>query len=249
MEKGKNQQRIDWIDHDKKGLYVYTFRTRPRLPEALQECFQIFESKVLLVHFLPIKRLAETPVSSIGQSPPQSHTTKTIDSPTRITPSKSLQSYILLLLRPNPLLPHSLPFNPSLFRPPTRNPLRSQQRALYTFQENLIMQTRACRTAKRDGQVHHIGVLGDPLVGLARAHGPAYNAVEVVYLEMLCDQVVLSADVVVDRDFGEGVGVGCIGRGGGLAVSEEGADDDEELGMIFNGSTWWLSNVVYLFRI
>ena len=99
------------------------------------------------------------------------------------------------------------------------------------------MQTRACRTAEWDGQVHHIGILGDPLVGLARAHGPAYNAIEVVYLEMLCDQVVLSADVIVDGDLGKGVRVGCVGGGGGLAVSEEGGDDYEELGRIFNGST------------
>ena len=111
------------------------------------------------------------------------------------------------------------------------------------------MKTCACRTAERDGQVYHIGILGDPLEGLARAHGPAYDAVEVFYLEMLCDQVVLSAHVVVDGDFGEGMRVGCVGRGGGLAVSEESGDDYEELGRIFNGSTLWLSNLVYLLRI
>ena len=54
---------------------------------------------------------------------------------------------------------------------------------------------------------------------------------------MLCDQVVLSADVIVDGDLGKGVRVGCVGGGGGLAVSEEGGDDYEELGRIFNGST------------
>ena len=111
------------------------------------------------------------------------------------------------------------------------------------------MQTCASRTAEWDGQVHHIGILSDPLVGLARAHGPAYDAVEVVYLEMLCDQVVLSADVVVDGDFGEWMRVGSVGRGGGLAISEEGGDDDEELGRIFNGGTWCLSISLYLLRI
>ena len=111
------------------------------------------------------------------------------------------------------------------------------------------MQTCACRTAERDGQIHHIGILSNPLVGLARAHGPAYDAVEVVYLEMLRNEVVLSADVVVDGDFGEGMRVGCVGRGGGLAVSEEGGDDYKELERIFNGSTRWLSNLVYLIRI
>ena len=98
------------------------------------------------------------------------------------------------------------------------------------------MQTRACRTAERDSQVHHIGILGDPLVGLACAHGPAYHAVEVVYLEMLCDQLVLSADVVVEGDSGEGMRVGCVGGGRGLAVSKEGGNDYEELGRMFNGS-------------
>ena len=43
---------------------------------------------------------------------------------------------------------------------------------------------------------------------------------------------VLSADIVVERDFGEGVGVGCVGWGGGLAISEEGGDDYEELEVV-----------------
>ena len=105
---------------------MYTFRTRPRLPEALHKRFQILEPKVLLVHLLPIKRLAETPISSVCQAPPRAHTTGVRDSPARITPPKGLQSYILLLLRPNPLLTHSLPFDPSLFTPSTRDPLRSE---------------------------------------------------------------------------------------------------------------------------
>ena len=49
------------------------------------------------------------------------------------------------------------------------------------------MQTRARRTAEGDRYVDHIGVLGDPLVGLAGAHGPADDAVEVGYSEVLCD--------------------------------------------------------------
>ena len=59
----------------------------------------------------------------------------------------------------------------------------------------------------------------------------------------------LSADVIVEGDFGEGMRVGCVGRGGGLAVSEEGGDDYQELGRIFNGSTQCSSNVSYLLRI
>ena len=66
---------------------------------------------------------------------------------------------------------------------------------------------------------------------------------------MLCNQVVLSADVVVEGDFGEGMLVGCVGGGGGLAVSEEGGNDYEELGRIFNGNTRYLSNLFYLLRI
>lgn len=54
---------------------------------------------------------------------------------------------------------------------------------------------------------------------------------------MLGDELVLGADVVVEGDFGEGVRVGCVGWGGGLAVSEEGGDDYEELGRMVNSYT------------
>ena len=66
---------------------------------------------------------------------------------------------------------------------------------------------------------------------------------------MLSDELVLGADVVVEGDFGKGMRVGCVAWGGGLAVSEEGGDDNEELGCIFNGRARWLSTMVYLLRI
>lgn len=59
----------------------------------------------------------------------------------------------------------------------------------------------------------------------------------------------LSADVIVEGDFGEGMRVGCVGGGGGLAVSEEGGNNYEELGSMFNGSTQCSSSVSYLLRI
>ena len=52
----------------------------------------------------------------------------------------------------------------------------------------------------------------------------------------------LGADVVVEGDFGEGMRVGCVGGGGGLAVSEEGGDDYEKLGRMFNGGILCLLN-------
>ena len=52
----------------------------------------------------------------------------------------------------------------------------------------------------------------------------------------------LGADVVVGGDFGEGMRVGCVGGGGGLAVSEEGGDDYEKLGRMFNGGILSLLN-------
>ena len=46
---------------------------------------------------------------------------------------------------------------------------------------------------------------------------------------MLGDELMLSADIVIEGDFGESCGEICIGRGGGLAVPEERWDDDEVL--------------------
>ena len=47
--------------------------------------------------------------------------------------------------------------------------------------------------------------------------------------EVLGDQFVLGADIVVEGDFGESCGEVRVGRGGGLAVAEERGDYDEVL--------------------
>ena len=46
---------------------------------------------------------------------------------------------------------------------------------------------------------------------------------------MLCDELVLRADVVVEGDFGEVFEGRVVGGGRGLGVAEEGGDDDEVL--------------------
>ena len=52
---------------------------------------------------------------------------------------------------------------------------------------------------------------------------------EVFDLEMLCDERMLGADIVVEGDFREGGGVGGVRGGGGLAISKEGGDNNEVL--------------------
>ena len=50
--------------------------------------------------------------------------------------------------------------------------------------------------------------------------------------QVLSDELVLRADVVVEGDLGKGPEVGGVGGGGGLAVTEEGGDYDEVFGGI-----------------
>lgn len=50
-----------------------------------------------------------------------------------------------------------------------------------------------------------------------------------VIAEMLGDELVLGADVVVKGDFGESRDELCVGWGGGFTVAEERGDDDEIL--------------------
>ena len=53
-----------------------------------------------------------------------------------------------------------------------------------------------------------------------------------VYTEMLSDELMLGADIVIEGDFGESCRELCVGRGGGLAVAEERRDDDEVLRVV-----------------
>lgn len=96
------------------------------------------------------------------------------------------------------------------------------------------MQARAGAAAKGHAQVHEVGELGEPLVGLAGAHAPAQDGAGVGDAQVGGDEAVLGRDVVTKGDVGErGAGreVGLhVGRGRGLAVAEEGGDDDEVLG-------------------
>jgi len=57
-------------------------------------------------------------------------------------------------------------------------------------------------------------------------------------VQVLGDQGVLGADIVVDGDFGERVWVGCVRGRGGLAIAEEGGYDDEILGAVRDSQSW-----------
>lgn len=50
-----------------------------------------------------------------------------------------------------------------------------------------------------------------------------------VNIEMLGDELILGTDIIVKGDFGKSCGELCIGRRGGLTVSEECWNDDEVL--------------------
>lgn len=88
------------------------------------------------------------------------------------------------------------------------------------------MQRRSSRCTEGHGEVHEIRVLRRPLVGLAASHGPADNSPQVRNAQVLRDELVLRAHVVVEGAFGERARSGVVGWRGGLAVAEEGGDDD-----------------------
>lgn len=101
------------------------------------------------------------------------------------------------------------------------------------------MGARPGAAAKGDAQVHEVGELGEPLVGLAGAHAPAQDGAGVGHAQVRRDEAVLGRDVVLEGDVGKGGpswggppgnGLLCVAGGGGLAVAEEGGDDDEVFG-------------------
>ena len=86
--------------------------------------------------------------------------------------------------------------------------------------------------AERGGALHHVGVADRPLVGLPRAHRPAGDKRQGLDSEVLGDQLVLSLDLVVERDLRE---VRLVVRGRRVArrarkpIAEHVRDDDEVL--------------------
>lgn len=94
------------------------------------------------------------------------------------------------------------------------------------------MQAGSCASTERNSNVHEVRILGDPLVRLTSAHGPPNHAVKVLDLEMLCDEPMLSTNIVVKGYLGEWVQIGSIGRRHGLAVAKEGRNDYEVLACV-----------------
>lgn len=88
------------------------------------------------------------------------------------------------------------------------------------------MDARLGTAAEGDDGVHEIRVLGRPLEALACAHGPARYAPEMGDVELLGEEGMLGADVVVEGHIWER-GDGGVGWRDRLAVAEEGGDDDE----------------------
>lgn len=212
------QQKKDPVGKaEEKGRMVVlarlTFRASPALPKPNHEVFQILESQGLLIDFLPVKGLTEPPTSV--------HT------------AHGLQPLHLLVSGP---IPVTLRLT-SLLAPADAargDALGGQQGRLGALEKNLVVQAGAGAAAKGHAQVHEVGELGEPLVGLAGAHAPAQDGAGVGDAQVGGDEAVLGRDVVAEGDVGErGAGreVGLhVGRGRGLAVAEEGGDDDEVLG-------------------
>ena len=102
----------------------------------------------------------------------------------------------------------------------------SQQGGLDTLEEDLVVNARLCAAAEGDNGIHEIGVLGRPLEALAATHRPAGYTPEMGDAELLSEEGVLGADVVIEGYVWER-GDGGVGWRDGLAVAEEGSDDDE----------------------
>lgn len=66
------------------------------------------------------------------------------------------------------------------------------------------MYTRLCGAAEWDDQIHEIWILSGPLVGLACAHGPAEDGAGMRDFQVLSNELVLGADVVIEGYQGEG---------------------------------------------
>jgi len=89
------------------------------------------------------------------------------------------------------------------------------------------MQARRRSPTKRNNAVHKLWKLRRPLETLACAHAPPDDGEGMRDAEVLGEELVLGADVVVEEEGGEGGGGGAGGGRCGLAVAEKGDGDDE----------------------
>ena len=94
------------------------------------------------------------------------------------------------------------------------------------------MQRRPRRAAKGRDQIHEIRILRRPLVRLPGAHGPPEHGAYMPDTQVLRHELVLRAYVIVEQNIRERSKIRSITRGRGLAVPEEGGDDDEVAGRV-----------------
>lgn len=154
--------------------------------------------------------------------------------PSSITSAESLHTNLFFLCRPCSIclsLDRDTPFTGAS----RRDLLCSEHGALDSLEKDLIVQGRSRRTAERHNQVHEIRILCGPLETLSCAHGPADYRSQVSDSEVLRDQSMLRADVIVERASREGSvrRRRCLVRWRRrLPIPEERGDDDEVLSWI-----------------
>ena len=90
--------------------------------------------------------------------------------------------------------------------------LCGEEGRLDALEEDLVVDARLGAAAERDNGVHKVWVLGRPLEALACTHRPAGYAAEMGNVELLCEEGMLGADIVVESYVWEG-GDGGVGRG------------------------------------
>lgn len=91
------------------------------------------------------------------------------------------------------------------------------------------MQRGLGRGAEGHRDIHEVGVLCCPLIGLGASHGPTHDSPQMSYSHVLCDKLVLRSDIIVKRDFGEWAGGTLVRRGRRLPISKQCSNYDEEL--------------------
>ena len=100
----------------------------------------------------------------------------------------------------------------------------------HAVEEDEVVGRALGRAAKRQDGVHRLGVLGGPLVGLERPHGPAHDQGEALDPQDLDQEPALTGHVVVQGDERKARPVERLRRVAGRrgeAVAEEVGEDDE----------------------
>lgn len=163
---------------------------------------------VLLMQFLAIECLAE--------------------SPSCVAAAKGFESDRLFLVGPAPvLLGGVLSFDAAERASTGRGAVGGQERGFHALEKDLIVNGSLGAAAEGDRDVDEVRELRGPLEALTRPHGPAQHCTQMFDAQFLGQQAVLRFHVIVEGHVRERDQVGRVGRAAGLAVAEEGGDDDE----------------------